>query len=883
MSLLKTFLYPLDFSGVAITNKIVGERRTITAGNSAAYNFFIPKQAAYFGDSMVVRHVASGVTLTKGVDWTPSYYYLSATNSAGGAKIYYGVTILNTALTGTFEIDYQTLGGGFTYDEESILEILAATTVDPRATQWESILNTPDLFDPDDHLHHVSETVGYDEMTATLAEIPQAVREATTSAEQLFRQHMENSGSNPHGLTAADIDLENVPNWSPAVSADLVDPDEYPANKLVSAMQVKQIAQDSVTLQSLGLATTTNQFSGLFGELPFAGTTDHIFDAQFGPLVERVNIVDTDGDLTIQLAARETSADTLANARRVAFDQNVMSATNATVWGATSTPDRITTTGATTALSALVFPETYTGDYTFTAVVASTANTTGELGLVLGIAEVEGKLRTLVALRTATATNASLRLVYDYLGDDETVIQSVTAGISSSASGWAGYGAGVQLSVTRVEGLLTVQTANTGGALLPGISIQLGSVPRLVPFMQTTYLGFAACNIANSTFQSTYRTGLQRPIVDLRTGTVHEWAATNQYVVSTRKASDIIKPGKLYRNTFRKRFHYASSYGHAYPLTGSVASFDLWGENGYTTKIPYVDSSGFITATTGVKYHHATTGALHGSHSVNADGSVDFFNAADIGYCSLTPTGIKYRGRLTAHNTSGQVLGYSESSATGGRFHLADNTWLFDYAANGIAYRQAIRAFNADGTLIGAVITSNDGSVSFENTAGLSHFAATPVDLSYRFKLVARNATNAVLGNIVTTTGGAVEMQNAAGVWLLKVAADGSVSAKTSFDLSTSSDVTLKTQLRKRKWVDDRVLASYDYVWLDHSAVAESLRNSPDSGIIAQHVQKLYPECVRLNEDTQTLRVDYSKLAVLLQLNYRLRPFWVRVLEFFTW
>jgi hypothetical protein len=208
--LIKQYRYPLDITGTAITNKVINEPRNISPGNGQTYNFFLPKAAPFFGNSLVVRHAVSGTVLVPGIDYVPSYRFISASNTAG-TDVFGAVTILNTFFTGTFNIDYQSLGGEYTYDEQSLLEILAATQIDPRVTNWESVIDNPSLYDPEDHLHHASTSMGYDEMVAALQNLVTEFTLQTGQLKQYIDAHRDDM-NNPHGVNLLLLGIERFQN-----------------------------------------------------------------------------------------------------------------------------------------------------------------------------------------------------------------------------------------------------------------------------------------------------------------------------------------------------------------------------------------------------------------------------------------------------------------------------------------------------------------------------------------------------------------------------------------------------------------------------------------------------------------------------------------------
>lgn len=150
--------FPLDISGRAPSNKIMGETHTLTLPNWRSYHVIIPKNGPFFEEGLALRYRNSqGILtpLTKGVDWMPSYWFISASRETQRG-IYGSITFINSNLAGTVEIDYQTLGGDWVVDYTVIQQKLAEKLYNPMATSYEVIANLPTVFPPQSHDHSIT-------------------------------------------------------------------------------------------------------------------------------------------------------------------------------------------------------------------------------------------------------------------------------------------------------------------------------------------------------------------------------------------------------------------------------------------------------------------------------------------------------------------------------------------------------------------------------------------------------------------------------------------------------------------------------------------------------------------------------------------------------
>lgn len=213
------FAYPLDTSGNATSNLVTGERHTITPAGGNDFLFFVPRSGPYFLESISVVHVQSGNTLQMGVDWAPGWKFESATDSPPYLNVYGAVVVLNSTYQGAvLEVRYQTLGGQFTLDDTTLTTILANVAIDPRITSWENVTEVPGQFIADPHLHHITATMGYDELVQAIRDFATAYIANMTNAGATLAQHL--SANNPHGITASTIGLDHLVNVTKAALAD---------------------------------------------------------------------------------------------------------------------------------------------------------------------------------------------------------------------------------------------------------------------------------------------------------------------------------------------------------------------------------------------------------------------------------------------------------------------------------------------------------------------------------------------------------------------------------------------------------------------------------------------------------------------------------------
>lgn len=186
---LQQYLYPLDLTGAAATNKVVGEKQTLNPppapednDGEFTFHFVIPFATPFFRDTLKIKHIATGQPLQRGIDWMPGHKFHSASYELEGVKggVYASVLLTDRSLSGQIEFtEYQTLGGTWTLNENRILEILSNRLVDPRTVTYEEVNDKPEVFPPVPHNHPVEDLTGMAEVVASNYDIAAALRERT--------------------------------------------------------------------------------------------------------------------------------------------------------------------------------------------------------------------------------------------------------------------------------------------------------------------------------------------------------------------------------------------------------------------------------------------------------------------------------------------------------------------------------------------------------------------------------------------------------------------------------------------------------------------------------------------------------------------------------
>lgn len=176
------YLYPLDETGAAVTNKVVNEKRTLQPPQEELeFHFILPWAGPFFRDTMVLKHTPTGRTLIRGTDWAPGHRFNAASyelqNKKGG--VYASILLFDLTLSGEIVQTYQTLGGNWTLPENKILEIMSNKISDPRFVTFDEVSGKPEVYPPTEHNHPADDLTGMAELITSNYDIAAAIRERT--------------------------------------------------------------------------------------------------------------------------------------------------------------------------------------------------------------------------------------------------------------------------------------------------------------------------------------------------------------------------------------------------------------------------------------------------------------------------------------------------------------------------------------------------------------------------------------------------------------------------------------------------------------------------------------------------------------------------------
>ncbi len=212
--------YPFDPTGSLVSNLIPGEQQQLVAQNFRNQHFIVPKAAPFFADTLSItfQDTSGNIsTLQEGVHYYVTHWFISASRACA-MRVYGSITFIDTALAGIVSLTYQTVGGEWTISAQQTATIMADVVDNPRITSWEEVSGTPYAFPPEAHSWDVNDMVGMDDVVSAI----QGVTTALQSTGSTGLAAHEANHNNPHVVTAAQVGLGNVQNYSMAADSDAV-------------------------------------------------------------------------------------------------------------------------------------------------------------------------------------------------------------------------------------------------------------------------------------------------------------------------------------------------------------------------------------------------------------------------------------------------------------------------------------------------------------------------------------------------------------------------------------------------------------------------------------------------------------------------------------
>jgi hypothetical protein len=163
--------YALDLTGQDINNLVTDEVHVLSTKEVRS---IAPTYGPYYSNSLIVTDSATNRILKRGVDYT-CLDVVGLRTAQSGQEVCSILAITNKLVGGSVRLSYQTVGGYYLGDYEPIRLLIDNLANDTRQVQWENIINRPEAFDPQKHLHRLGDVIGFEYVVVALESIRNAI------------------------------------------------------------------------------------------------------------------------------------------------------------------------------------------------------------------------------------------------------------------------------------------------------------------------------------------------------------------------------------------------------------------------------------------------------------------------------------------------------------------------------------------------------------------------------------------------------------------------------------------------------------------------------------------------------------------------------------
>jgi len=181
------YKYPLDLTGHQPNNLVLGEPQTLPVGVNRAV---VPNYGAFYAESLVVRDAVSGAILTPREQFKAVQLYQEATERTG-LEVCAVVVITDSNVNSTIELDYQAIGGEFSYSVANLREMLDNLDLDARPVIWGDLIGRPGQFPPAPHLHDAGDLYGFEYLVEAIDSLRYAIMVGQDSELASLRQYIQ--------------------------------------------------------------------------------------------------------------------------------------------------------------------------------------------------------------------------------------------------------------------------------------------------------------------------------------------------------------------------------------------------------------------------------------------------------------------------------------------------------------------------------------------------------------------------------------------------------------------------------------------------------------------------------------------------------------------
>lgn len=203
-----TGIYDFDPLMKNAANRVVNEKQVLAVPGRDDFHFLIPQAAPFFVETITVSNETTGEVYQEGKDFVVGHWFVEAMTNTGRA-VAGSVRFLRRDIAGIIVLGYHTLGGEWGFNNQAINKELSQRNLNPLVRSWAQIDVMPSTFPPIPHDQRVDSLIGFEDITAKLEDIVQAIE---TSGSGAGEDHIADR-NNPHQTNKGHVGLSNVNNF----------------------------------------------------------------------------------------------------------------------------------------------------------------------------------------------------------------------------------------------------------------------------------------------------------------------------------------------------------------------------------------------------------------------------------------------------------------------------------------------------------------------------------------------------------------------------------------------------------------------------------------------------------------------------------------------
>lgn len=177
--------YPLDLTGASPANLITNEVHTFTTAND---RIFPLSAGPFYTTGLAVYHGVTNVLLAPVTQYKALQMHRAGSLASG--KEVCAIVIVEDPSVPAVRVEYQCIGGIYSSEATLIRDLIDNNPLPEGPTIWGQIIGTPVQFPPTEHLHHVDNLYGAEEIVAVLERLRMAIAAGDSPSIAAIYQHV---------------------------------------------------------------------------------------------------------------------------------------------------------------------------------------------------------------------------------------------------------------------------------------------------------------------------------------------------------------------------------------------------------------------------------------------------------------------------------------------------------------------------------------------------------------------------------------------------------------------------------------------------------------------------------------------------------------------